>query len=186
MINYRVVLITIIYIAILGGGTVFGIKPFVSGVNNSITELKNKNQQYIQSQDKLNDLIKLNKSQTDITQAQNITTLAIPKTPDYDTLLLTLETLANSHQLKVNDINLSPLTSTTKNTAATTASTSSYYKELTGSMSVNGTYPNIKLLLTESETLDRILTITSVTIIPTESDANNLSADIKFSFYYVK
>lgn len=195
ILNRRVITISVTYIVLIAVGIFFGIKPLLDGVRAKQSDLQTEYDRYHNAQAKLTQLNDLTQYKNDIDGAKNLVETAIPLTLDQDKLILSLEKMATDQNLKLNTLSAAPLTAATSATpsgaatstkppATTPPQVSGRLSSIVAIMDVSGTYEDVSHLLDALEKVDRIMTVTSVTITAgAGGTTNTVTATITLTAY---
>jgi len=183
ILNSKTISALAIYLVIIALTTWFVIRPMAQAAQNKVTVLHTQYQAYQLAEQKLTRLTALSKSQADLDHAHDLINRALPPTIDQDRLLITIEKLiANDHLKLVSLVNLPSTTTKTKSSSTDPDSKNAAQNQLAalGSIDITleatGSYADVKQALDSLEQLDRLITITSVTIKANQSSGQTNSA----------
>lgn len=172
----RVVISTVIYVAIIVLVIIFAIRPLMTRVQTMQSTLQDSIGQYNAAQQKLQQLSALNTQHDQIEQAKTIASHAIPPTFDQDRLLLTIEHAADDAKLTVKNLSTAKDLSTTA--AQSAAAKTSGIATLQTTITIKGSYGNISQFLDTIEKLDRIVAINAVSLTKPAAGSGELEASV--------
>lgn len=186
--NRRILIPFCIYVLILVGVVLIGIRPLIAQVHQSTLTLQARQQEHTDKQSKLQQLKTLDSVKFDIASARSLSLAAIPETTDQDHLLPLLEKIVSDNHATLTNLDVkggpAAATAATPGKKGTAAAKTSGLATIFGTVDFTGSYEVIQQTLIALENNQRLLTITSASIsVSNASSAGEISASVKLTAY---
>lgn len=180
--TYTVAIATIAMVVLL---TFLAIRPAIASILDRLDENDKLRDVKSQLDIKYENLLTLNKSETERAAQLKVLDAAMPTSKNEELLYANLMELVNRNNVNFISISFSPETGKSS-LDATVLGNKTEFRQYT--LSVNGTRTDVTALLSDIESFPRVMNVNRVTITPDQASGliqgNEVKADIEVEFYY--